>query len=177
MPGLAAEGPLSGPTYKLALVVSESPTLRVACGLAADDAAAADKLIDGVGHAKRIWYPTAPTLETLAKPAAIVSRPADAQHWERVAGGSQNYLWPRGNLRVTFTDEGRHGRDLELSQRYFDNLVGKIVDEIKDLAGRDDRLTIHTITEEQGPVLPEEWDEAGQDALYFWASYLFEWGR
>jgi hypothetical protein len=175
-PPPTAVGPWLVPLRKLAEVLSESATFRVACGLAADDDEAAEKLIDGVGAARRIWYPTV-ELErvTTALPLAVIE-PGGGWTWTQVAGGASNLLWPtRGNLILILADVDRAEGDLMAGMSLFGNFVGQTIAEIAELAAVDDRLATTAISEEIPPFIADQAD-VGAEGSWWRTLYRVSWG-
>ncbi len=158
-------GPLTTPLSKLAALVAESATFRAAVG-AADSTAALTK----------IHFPclATPYLRD-ALPCAVLQQ-GPSWSLEQVAGGSQNWLWPApgSSIRLILADCDRYPKDLEASGVAFLNYCGGVLQDLADLAGRDDRLDVTGIRQEVAPVLPsQEEDKAG--AVWWKASFLIAW--
>lgn len=179
MPTPTATGAISVPKRKLAEVLAEAETWQLWCELAYPDAAAADKLIDGIGGTKRIFYPTADSrdLGTLydRMPLAVIG---NGQQWQMptVAGGAGNYMRPAGQLALIIADRDRYPDSLEASQRDFENRLGDLMDDLAALSGRSDRLAMDLIEQFIPPSLPpEEETDANPGRVWWAAGYLIDW--
>jgi hypothetical protein len=179
MPAPTATGPISVPKRKLCEMLAEAETWQTWCGLAYPDAAAADKLIDGIGGTKRIYFPTADANDLGElydrMPLAVVG---NGTSWTMPtkAGGAGNYMRPNGQLSLIVADIDRYPDNLESSQREFENRLGDLMEDLRNLSGRSDRLAMDLIAQQIAPSLPPEDEQNARPDRTWWAAmYLIDW--
>lgn len=184
------EGPLLVPLTKLVTLIAASPVFRARCGLETDDPDANDKLIEGQGGTKRIFYPAADLSQWDVFPAAVVQFGPEWT-WDRRAGGHRNFLLTGGSLRLILLDEakympGRGPGDIERSLRDFSIFVGNLFADLASAFGLNDELDGVSIRTEDlrdqdggsmdgGPKLCPLTEEVSRGRAYWHATYLVEW--
>jgi hypothetical protein len=174
--------PLTTPLEILAVMIADCPTFRTQCALAADDAQAQDKLIDGLhGSPRRVFFLEADSAAELVEsvldrlPVAVVAWDSGAAlNFLQRAGGARNYLRPGGTLRLLLADTNR-AEDVRAAATAFSRFAGAVLAELADQAGVDDRLDIREIRCDLPPTAPSIAEEAAA-GRYWVTGAVIEWG-
>lgn len=158
-------GPLTSAVYQLRRLVSESASFQQRVG-AADAAAALEHI--------KIWdYEDDPVALQAARPFACVW-PAEKFDISQVSGGGRSLFGSGGELVLILTDYDRRPEDREASAWDFAGWIDKILLELADLFGVDDRLNCRRMTFLQRPLRTSTKDEVSAGA--FWqTALLVEW--
>jgi hypothetical protein len=146
-PYLGPTDPLSHPLGLLATHIANTSTFRTWCGLPAEDAASTDKIRDGLGFPRRIYWPAyyeslVDVVNLLPKmPICVISPPA--------AGGlamskltDDDAYEHTGTIDVSIMDRTRAGLDLEKAGRLFMKRLGFLMLELQRIDHANDRLGI-----------------------------------
>lgn len=178
-------GPYTVPLHKLAQMVAECAAFQGRCGLTYPDADAEEKLVDGDGGMKRIYYPALESIDAVLSklPAAVIS---ESEDWSipMVSGGARNYSHgPRGALELILMDHDRYSGSIEASKRDFMNFVGLTLQSGDDdapglfeLAALDDRLIINEITQLDPPEMCSRDAQNQYQRLYWSARFQIRYG-
>ena len=133
--------------YGLVQLVANSSHFQAVCGAGSAEAAEA-----------RVHWPCfeADEVGEIDRPAAVVLINEFA--WEKVAGGGQNYLLPRGSLNLLFTDYDRHPGDYQASIVEFLNFVDGTLADIAAKSAEDSRISIVRIEQTVKPMISSPTD-------------------
>jgi len=174
---------LTTPLELLAIMIADCPTFRTQCGLAADDALAQEKLLEGKhGSRQRVFFledqSAQDVIESVVEhlPIAIVEWDEEGcLHFSKKAGGEKNFLRPSGMLRVYLADRDRGGGNMKQSARAFSRFAGPLLHELSDQAAYDDRLAIDDIVMDMSPKAPSIAEQSAIGQLYWATSAKISW--
>lgn len=167
-------GPYTVPLAKLADMLAETAAFQEQCGLTYPDGECLEKLVQGDGGFKRIYYPALDNDAWKDKlPIAVVAQ-GDAWRLPRVAGGGRNFFHsPDGTLELILCDIDRAEWSLEAGARTFMNWVGAVLASgdddrpgLTELSALDDRLSIEEVSQLDPPAL------SPRDEIPYWTVRL-----
>ena len=160
------KGPITGSVAGLMRLVAESSAFQTRTGSA--DQAEAER------HVKRWDFRDQPELIQAARPFAAIW-PASALDFQQFAGGDANYLAASGALVLLVTDQDPMPRgSREESGDDFAGWIDEVINDIKQNAGRDDRLTVHRMSFLQPLLHSPDWDDPSAGS-YWDVFFLVEW--
>ena len=110
----------------------------------------------------------------LLPPSWGVFEEDDEFDWETVGEGGQNYLMPAGALIITFLDNERFPGDYRNGYIDFKNFAGGVVQDLVEIAAKDDFLAIDRIRRLVKPVQSPP-EKTPAEKAYWWTRYAVGW--
>jgi len=168
------------PMANLATLLSESENTQEFLGIDPLNPAAAALAL------ARIHFPDFEADRVRDYMPCLVISYGDAWDWETKAGGSQNYLWPRGTFTLFAFDVARDMNgdqvpadeepDIEQVSRTFGNAIGLIAGDLAAVAALGGNLAIGGMHQFSRPLMCSL-EEQRSGGLYFEAGLSVEWAN
>jgi len=160
-------GDLNKSVYLLKDLLSNCATFQTWCG------------VDNAAAAKAFIHEYALDGDEIDRPFALIER--TGREDSIIAGGARNYRMGRGSLELTFeADISEAYRDSHINARTeFDNILGAIITEMWELAGKGTHLSIHNVAQVEGPTRNAKNErKTGTNSVdfYYREKWAVEWG-